>query len=199
MVDPTARSPVARRVLPWLPVAAWAALIFFLSSESEPPEPAELAGLPGWSQAAHFGLYFVLGALLYFAFKGSGVRVQGTGTSSGVRVQGSGTGSGFRVQGSGTDSGFRVQGSGTDSGFRGQGSGTGSGFRGQGTGNGKLKIPSTCLLALAAGALYAATDEVHQHFVPMRQADALDWLVDVAGVLVGALVVLAWERRRGKS
>jgi len=166
MVDPTARSPVARRVLPWLPVAAWAALIFFLSSESEPPEPAGLAGLPGWSQAAHLGLYFVLGALLYFAFKGSGVRVQGSGTGSG---------------------------------FRGQGSGTGSGFRGQGTGNGKRTITSTYLLALAAGALYAASDEVHQYFVPMRQADALDWLVDVAGVLVGALSVLAWERSRGKS
>ena len=92
MVDPTARSPVARRVLPWLPVAAWAALIFFLSSESEPPEPAGLAGLPGWSQAAHFGLYFVLGALLYFAFKGSGFRVQGSGLIQGSGVRGRATG-----------------------------------------------------------------------------------------------------------
>ncbi len=167
MVDPTAGRSVGRNLLLWLPVAAWAALIFFLSSESEPPEPAGLAGMPGWSQAAHFGLYLVLGALLYLAFGGSGVRVQGSGSRQG---------SGVRVQGSGSRQG--------------------SGVRDQGTGDGKRTIPGACLLALAAGALYAATDEVHQYFVPSRQADALDWLVDVAGVLAGALSMLAWERKR---
>jgi VanZ family protein len=155
VVDPTAGRSVARLLLLWLPVAAWAAFIFFLSSKSEPPEPTGLAGLPGWSWAAHFGLYFVLGAFLYNAFKGTGFGVQGAGTSSGHRVRG--------------------------------------------TGNGKLTLTSPYLLAFAAGALYAATDEVHQYFVPMRQTDVLDWLVDIAGVLVGALAVFLRERRRGKT
>jgi hypothetical protein len=32
----------------------------------------------------------------------------------------------------------------------------------------------------------------------MRQIDAVDWLVDIAGVMAGAFLVLAWERRHGK-
>lgn len=133
-----------QRVLQWFPVAAWAALIFVLSSESEPPQPATLAGLPGWSSAAHFGLYFVLGALLYRALLGAGGREPGAGEKT------------------------------------------------------QTAGKNPYLQALAAGALYAASDEVHQYFVPLRQADPVDWLVDIAGVLVGALAVLAWERRRGK-
>lgn len=147
MVDPTAGRSVAQGLLLWLPVAAWAALIFALSSQSEPPDPAGLSGRPGWSQAAHFGLYLVLGGLLYRAFLGAGKAAMG---------------------------------------------------RAGGAGNGTPQMRDTYLLALAAGALYAATDEVHQYFVPLRQADITDWVVDLAGVLAGALAVLALERRRGK-
>ncbi len=42
------------------------------------------------------------------------------------------------------------------------------------------------LLALAAAALYAASDEFHQAFVPGRVADILDWLADSAGAAIGA-------------
>ncbi len=42
--------------------------------------------------------------------------------------------------------------------------------------------------AFAAGVAYAVTDELHQHFVPGRQAAARDVAVDAAGVLVGTLV-----------
>jgi VanZ family protein len=154
VVDPTAGSSVGRAVVSWLPAALWAALIFLLSAQSEPPDPAGLAGTPGWSQAAHFGLYLVLGALLYIAFRGAGCRVRGAGEGSGSGVQGAG--------------------------------------------GWKRPMTGAYLLALAAGALYAATDEVHQYFVPMRQADVLDWIVDVAGVLAGALAVLALEHRRAK-
>jgi VanZ family protein len=52
------------------------------------------------------------------------------------------------------------------------------------------------MLALAAGAVYAATDELHQYFVPSRQMDAVDWLVDLAGVLAGSVSALALERWR---
>jgi hypothetical protein len=44
------------------------------------------------------------------------------------------------------------------------------------------------LLALAAGIAYAFTDELHQHFVPGRQAAFRDVAVDAAGVLVGVAV-----------
>jgi VanZ family protein len=55
-------------------------------------------------------------------------------------------------------------------------------------------------LALALAAAYAASDEVHQHFVEGRHASPLDVCIDAVGALGG---VLAWrafagarERRR---
>jgi VanZ family protein len=36
--------------------------------------------------------------------------------------------------------------------------------------------------AVALGALYGATDEIHQAFVPGRSTEFLDWVADVAGV-----------------
>jgi VanZ family protein len=41
------------------------------------------------------------------------------------------------------------------------------------------------LLAMALGALYGASDEIHQHFVPNRSPDLVDWLADTLGVLAG--------------
>jgi VanZ family protein len=43
--------------------------------------------------------------------------------------------------------------------------------------------------ALAGGALYAASDELHQHFVQGRHASPLDVLLDTAGVAVGVYVL----------
>ena len=52
-------------------------------------------------------------------------------------------------------------------------------------------------VAILAGALYAVTDEVHQHFVRGRHAAWYDVLIDTVGVAIG---VLAWSRlRRGKD
>jgi VanZ family protein len=43
---------------------------------------------------------------------------------------------------------------------------------------------------------YAASDELHQHFVRGRHASPWDWAIDAAGVgLAGLLVVLAARRR----
>jgi hypothetical protein len=46
---------------------------------------------------------------------------------------------------------------------------------------------STPIWAWLLGAAYAASDELHQHFVPGRQASALDLAIDAAGVAVGVL------------
>jgi VanZ family protein len=43
--------------------------------------------------------------------------------------------------------------------------------------------------AIALGALYAVTDEIHQSFVAGRQGSPLDWTIDSAGVVVGVLLV----------
>ena len=43
--------------------------------------------------------------------------------------------------------------------------------------------------AFAAGVAYAATDELHQHFVRGRHAAFLDLLVDAVGVAIGVYVL----------
>jgi VanZ family protein len=45
--------------------------------------------------------------------------------------------------------------------------------------------------ALALGIAYAATDELHQHFVPGRLGSPVDVLIDAAGLAIG---VALWRR-----
>ncbi len=40
--------------------------------------------------------------------------------------------------------------------------------------------------AVILGALYGASDEWHQSFVPMRDSSAVDWLADTIGVILGS-------------
>jgi VanZ family protein len=49
--------------------------------------------------------------------------------------------------------------------------------------------------ALAAGIVYAATDELHQHFVGGRHAAAVDVAIDAVGVAAGMLVWLRLRER----
>ncbi len=48
------------------------------------------------------------------------------------------------------------------------------------------------LIAAVAGALYGASDEMHQLFVPGRSCDVLDWVSDLAGAALGAGAIWAW-------
>src|SRR3954451_23911367 len=50
-------------------------------------------------------------------------------------------------------------------------------------------------LALAAGNAYAATDELHQHFVRGRHASPVDVAIDAVGVALGMLVWLRVRER----
>jgi VanZ family protein len=54
-------------------------------------------------------------------------------------------------------------------------------------------------IALLVCALYGASDELHQAFVPLRSPDPLDWATDMVGAASGAsmyLVIRAWAARR---
>ena len=53
--------------------------------------------------------------------------------------------------------------------------------------------------AVAFVALYAATDEFHQSFVPSREASGRDVLIDTTGAALGMLVlwlILDWRQRK---
>ena len=52
------------------------------------------------------------------------------------------------------------------------------------------------LFALVFCALFAATDEIHQLFVPSREGRVLDVLIDSTGAAAGVLLVWAWGRWR---
>ena len=109
------------RLAAWLPVVAWAAVIFAFSSI-----PSLSSGLGVWDtvlrKCAHVTEYAILGALLYRAL--------------------------------GREA-----------------------------------------LALAIGIAYAATDELHQHFVRGRHASPVDVAIDAVGVALGMLVWLRVRQR----
>jgi VanZ family protein len=44
------------------------------------------------------------------------------------------------------------------------------------------------LLSIAAAAVYGISDEIHQHFVPSRNADVVDAIADIAGSFAGAII-----------
>lgn len=114
------RRRLTTRVSLWLPPVVYMAVIFYLSSQSDPlPEVTARV----WDKVLHTVEYAGLAALLGRALLGEGV---GPLTAFGAAV----------------------------------------------------------LLAAA----YGATDEYHQLSVPLRTGDLQDWMVDVIGSSLGALV-----------
>ena len=51
-------------------------------------------------------------------------------------------------------------------------------------------LPIYILIPLGIGALYAISDEIHQHFVPGRSCQVSDMIIDTCGALTGILIVL---------
>ena len=43
-------------------------------------------------------------------------------------------------------------------------------------------------LAMVTAILFGATDEIHQYFVPLREADGLDLLADATGAILGVKI-----------
>ena len=55
------------------------------------------------------------------------------------------------------------------------------------------------LLALwTVAALFGATDEFHQSFVPNRTASVVDWAVDTSGALAGLATYYFWKTRASR-
>ena len=55
------------------------------------------------------------------------------------------------------------------------------------------------LVTIAFGAIYGASDELHQYFNPPRSVEALDVLADTIGSGVGAIALYAWGIIRGRD
>ncbi len=62
-----------------------------------------------------------------------------------------------------------------------------------------LRPTAACLLAVLLTSLYGASDEFHQSFVPLREADLFDWLADTVGALMAVAAYGLWKVRRSLS
>ncbi|ULA62008.1 MAG: VanZ domain-containing protein [Nitrospira sp.] len=59
-------------------------------------------------------------------------------------------------------------------------------YRASRHGSGPWMAQHAVLAAVAGSALYGVSDETHQWFVPLREADVLDVVADTVGGIVGA-------------
>jgi VanZ family protein len=62
---------------------------------------------------------------------------------------------------------------------------------------GTMGLRRAARLAILLAAAYGASDELHQAFVPGRDASWLDWAADSAGALVGGILAVPFLRRWG--
>ena len=59
-----------------------------------------------------------------------------------------------------------------------------------------VSMPHLWRYSLMAGILYAASDELHQYFVPGRACQLRDVVIDGIGVGLGVIVFLLWGKRK---
>ena len=60
----------------------------------------------------------------------------------------------------------------------------------------QMKMSILFLAAWGACAIFAASDEFHQSFVPSRTASPHDVIIDICGALVGLAICAAFARRK---
>ena len=52
------------------------------------------------------------------------------------------------------------------------------------------------LLSILSASLYGISDEIHQYYVPFREADVFDGIADIIGAIIGVLVYQTWVVRK---
>ncbi len=60
----------------------------------------------------------------------------------------------------------------------------------------KNNIKLVMILSILASSLYGISDELHQYFVPCRNADIMDVLADILGSICGAFLFIYTSRVR---
>jgi VanZ family protein len=61
-----------------------------------------------------------------------------------------------------------------------------------------MKVPIAFAVTLLGCAIFAASDEFHQGFVPSRTSSLHDVMIDICGALIGLIICLLFSRRREK-
>jgi VanZ family protein len=60
----------------------------------------------------------------------------------------------------------------------------------------KTNIRILILLSIVSASLYGVSDEIHQYFVPFRNADIMDVLANILGAACGVILYQMWVRRK---
>ena len=58
-------------------------------------------------------------------------------------------------------------------------------------------VSKVLILSMLLGAFYAATDEIHQRFVPGRDGNFYDWLADIIGLAIAVVTSYIFSKERG--
>ena len=72
-------------------------------------------------------------------------------------------------------------------------------FRAYATKPVSIKTGLSVLFGVLSASLYGASDEIHQHFVPQRSADIIDFAADTLGSFVGVILYLAVVKIRNRT
>ena len=60
----------------------------------------------------------------------------------------------------------------------------------------KDNIQMLMLLSVVSASLYGISDEIHQYFVPFRDAEVADVIADIIGAVCGVYLYQFWARQR---
>src|SRR5438067_13336209 len=63
----------------------------------------------------------------------------------------------------------------------------------------QVKMSILFLVAALASAIFAASDEFHQSFVPSRTASPTDVMIDICGTLIGLSICRMFAKRRNSA
>jgi len=63
----------------------------------------------------------------------------------------------------------------------------------------QVKMSILFLFAALASAIFAASDEFHQSFVPSRTASPTDVMIDICGTLIGLSICWMFAKRRNSA
>ena len=142
---------MTRFLISWAPAAVWAAVLIFLSSQSDFPAAVRF---PLNDKVVHFGMFAALGAALAWGGWRS-TSLSGRRAAQGV-----------------------------------------AGSPGSPSAPPSNKALPYHILLFVLGAVFAASDEWHQSFVPGRDPSAGDFVADLMGIVAGYVVVQALRRWR---
>ena len=59
----------------------------------------------------------------------------------------------------------------------------------------KNQLKLVMILSILLSSLYGVSDEIHQHFVPFRNADLMDVLADMGGSIIGVYIYQSIVRK----